>query len=673
MKKLLAILGSLTVSATSALTIVSCKDKTEETNVPPTDSKEEIRKLISKFESEVNTKWASVVTNKISEASTFVEKPGQQSNFTFFQKEKLKDVYEKALNVSENTTASQIKFYDTLDTNDKEILTNNIQSLLSTQENINNLKKEISASTYQVLIGDLNSNWIDNVKMNYDKATISFTDKDMENSFLANIEVEYETKYYYMDAENARQTKSLQGSASITISDDGAIIEVISKLQQELAADLLKTGNPLVYLDKTSLNDINAIEIIGGSTNKYKNEIEKYYEKFAPKLVKEIKKNYFDSSKSPVLKGIKVDLQNPKDVIRNSSQDAKVGELKLDRIQTSSTAQNFKPVDEKQFARQSTYFGEIKQDASILLGDDSKATDSTLYSDLKTTYEKTKDEYAKSFKLKYEQITEKSSKEQAANIESLLNNSVNLEQVSIKGINFQLANGYKQNLNDVLINLSVAVDNKSTLNENKATGKTFAAYYNGISLILDQFHKFYGTSPSEIDQISESSGATKQQLGLLFYMNGSANSEFNIWDYWKGLKGTDKDPFIWEYLRNNKSSQMFTNALNLDTGDVQAAQIRNESFISNLIGTKDFKLDFSQRHSGYWSDLYRYSIDDKKVNKLEPGIKMSGLKGYWGNYQLSILTDLFSISAGTNSTPTGQGNALSDADVTFTFIGKKSI
>ncbi len=61
----------------------------------------------------------------------------------------------------------------------------------------------------------------------------------MNESFLANLEVGYETKYSYLMQKN--KNKTLKGSVSITISDDQVIIEVIENLQHSLAADLLKT------------------------------------------------------------------------------------------------------------------------------------------------------------------------------------------------------------------------------------------------------------------------------------------------------------------------------------------------------------------------------------------------------------------------------------------------
>nr|WP_215216188.1 hypothetical protein [Entomoplasma sp. MP1] len=102
---------------------------------------------------------------------------------------------------------------------------------------------------------------------------------------------------------------------------------------------------------------------------------------------------------------------------------------------------------------------------------------------------KLKTQYTNDLNVRFNDLTANSNAEAAANINELQQNSVNLEQVVIKGINFSLTNGYQQNLNDILINLSVGVDNQHLMKIVQKV-RSFAAYYKGIALALNQFHKF---------------------------------------------------------------------------------------------------------------------------------------------------------------------------------------
>ncbi|AUF83462.1 hypothetical protein CXP39_01435 [Mesoplasma syrphidae] len=677
MKKLLTILGAVTLTATAGLSVVACGNKDDKNvNPNPEQGKEEINKLIKQFENEVITKWTSVVSAPIADSATLLESEASSNNLAFFGKDNLEDVYNKAKSeipkvLDESETPTPVNFYKVLDDKQKDTLKRNIESLLSPASKVNNLKKSISASIYQIIIGSLGQNWIQNIAFDYETALLNYT-KVEGDSFLSNLEINYSSKYSYMDAEDSKQTKTIKGTVSITISDDKIIVETIKNIQENFAANLLKAGNDSVWIDKNDLN-IDSIETVGGKSEKYKIALEEYYKKLAKNMVKNIEKDYFANSESNILKAVKVSINDPENVVRSSSKRSEIGSLNIQKIKLTKLIGPKKGIiDANEIKRQKMYFGAVNEDISVKLADGVIAKNKILFEDLQASYKEAQKDYKTTFEAEYKEIIKNSTVEESANIENLMSASVSNEQAGIKGIQFALKNGYTQKLNDIKVNLSVAVDKTSNTENEIETNKIFAAYYSGAELALKEFHKFYGISPTDIDELSND--AKLEEKGLLFYMSGKSGAkkadgtDFNIWDYWKGLSNDTT------FLKKRPYSDQVTKGLNLIAdNDPEVAKIKNEYFLSKLKGMDSFNFEYIQTAPTYWRNLKSFSIANVNSDILK-GLQTTGVSvpsggNYYQTLEMIISNDLFNVTLGES----GQDGDVffDDGHVVFTMIGMK--
>ncbi|WP_036268871.1 lipoprotein [Mesoplasma seiffertii] len=677
MKKLLTILGAVTLMTTAGLSVVACGNKKQQEPEPkPDEGKELINKLIKQFENEVTTKWASTVAAPMGESATLLESEANSNNLSFFEKANLADIYKKAKQENPTSFAASdvpkaVQFYNVLEEKQKDVLKRNVESLLSSALRINDLKKSISASMYQVIIGALGQNWIENISFDYQTALLNFTKVEGE-SFLANLEVNYSARYSYMDAEDTKQTKTISGAVSITISDEKIIVDTIKKIQQSYTADLLKAGDNSVWIDRSDLN-VETAEIVGGRSEKYKVALEQYYKKLAYSMVKNLECNYFANSENNILKAVKVSLNDSEDVVRNNSKVSEIGSLNLQKIKLTKLRGPKKGViDTEQLNRQKTYFGAVTNTANISLADNTVAKNKILFDDLKVGFEEAQKNFRSTFELEYKEITKNSSVEESANIENLMEASVANEQVVIKGIQFALKNGYTQKLNDIKVSLAVAVDKTATKETEVESSKGFAAYYSGAETALNVFHKFYGITPTDIDELS--SDAKIEEKGLLFYMTGKTGAlkadgaEFNIWDYWKNLK-----PDV-TFLKRRAHSDVVTRGLNLIAdNNPEVAKIKNEYFLSKLKGIESFNFNYIQTAPTGWRNLKSFAVADVNSN-ITRGLQATGVSvpsgpNYYQTLEMVIANDLFNITLGES----GASDEIyfDDGHEVFTMIGMK--
>ncbi|AVP49200.1 lipoprotein [Williamsoniiplasma luminosum] len=854
MKKLLTLLGSISIVAAASATVVACSNGDKKPPNPAPDGKDEIRNLIETLKKDVQKNWNDKIIKPMAPRASFFQNDAESNDYNFFLKNNLKHVYhmsalrariqeaetllkegqnkpdgdkkaladaideakkitesidaekglevlevaiekfnnasthqaiksfqafsidksstpnlddlkeaiknaeetlkkgirkpldarkvlqsaiKKAIKVTEESEESQaeaakkelenqVKLFN--DTKDQEAfnfynhitptqrgeLKANVEALLKPTELISELKKEISLSKYSVLLDKFGEKWIENINFNYQTAKIEYLKDPFTNSpqneteqefFLANISLDYSTKYNYVDAADATITEKLSGNINIMISDNEIWIDTISNVHKTLAAQLMKTGDDLVWIDKKDLEKtdhnnlkIDATDIIGNS-DKYKAGLESYYiKKLIDKLPEKIVEQYFKNTGNPFLQNVTA-TPNSNIYIQEKSMNRKneLGAMNLQNIIiTKLYGKDQGEIRNHDFERQKLYLGKVddsvKEDWPYQdLADGSQAKNEYLYKDLQKTFENQKSQYETIFEKSYQDVIEPitKNKENKSNLKpehsdiaKMKKRVVKHEQVTIEGISLKTSNGYSQKLNPLAIDLSVAV-NKTSDNESSVNGYVFAAYYNGIKHNLDVFHRFYGMSPTDIR-----SSSTIPQKGLVFYMTGKPLGEdgkeigFNIWDWWKDLPpnqgsrpNEEKESFLNATLTQ---AGHVTRALKLDiNNDAKAKNIINQYLYSQMWGSASndngFKFNFYQGSTAPqgWNGLNKYTMADNENNGLKAGIHTIGNNSLQ-TIAFGIENDLFNIQIG--EWKIGQApldTVHNDGNTEFTLIGKK--
>ncbi|AVP49198.1 lipoprotein [Williamsoniiplasma luminosum] len=580
---------------------------------------------------------------------------------------KLEAAVEKFKNTKDED--KQFRFYSNLTDAKKKELKANVETLFSPTKLISDLKKSISLTTYSVLIGKFGEDWIKNIVFDFNSAMIDFDDKpniEIGQKFLSHINLSYTSEYQYNDAENTTVKKQLKGNIIITISNDDVFIKVINNVQEKLNADLMKEGNPLVWIDKEALkafdSDISDIDIIGNS-DKYKAALGKYYEK---KLSIDIQKliidKYLKQSGSAILDNVTTPPTSSMTIDELANPISKLGEMNLKEL-TLPKVDDSKDWKAQDFQRQNLYLGKVVDSElddnwkNVTLADSTIAKNKDLYNDLKTSFEEQKKVFFDDFKTEYDGIINSESPvTEHPDIAKMQEKVVKHEQVSINNIGFQTGNGNIQWLNTITIDLAIAVNNKSDKDENTANGFAFAAYYKGIKQNLDAFHRFYGMSPSDINETLD-----KQKRGLAFYMTGKslgADGKPTLFDFWDDWAKQD-------FIKNGTPvvADVFSKALNLKDTKGKQNRVWAEQFLVQLAGSKYFEFKFSAGEQGDKENKVKYKIVSSPDN-LKPGLVLDSERKPL-SIKFEIKNDLFNVAIGEQNYATNN-----DGQNQFTLIGR---
>ncbi|AAT75817.1 unknown lipoprotein [Mesoplasma florum L1] len=653
MKKLLLILSSFAVVGTSSMAVISCsKDPVEPPVDPAEKEKEAIRQLIRQFESEVQTKFSTIVSSPMATRSTLLDTEASNNGLIFFQKDNLKSIYDQASagtgggetgpETSTYANEQSVKFYDVLTPDQQKDLTSNVESLLSPAKAMVDLRNAISTSTYSVLIGSFGSRWIDDIKFDYENAEMTYgnTGADGEG-FISGMNLNFSSTYRYRDAEQATVTNTVRGTVVITVSDNGEIIAAINKISNELAGDMLKEANSKVYIDFETLKalepSLTIQDVLTANTTTYKSAINKYNQSFAKSMTSTIENKYFRNTSSAVVNAINVSYYNENDIIRQEQTN-----------HFSNTGKISVEFDQGAWPEWNTFFGKVKTTDQIQLDGSRVNGDQVLYKSLENQWQQVLQNYNNKLKSEYDRRVQTSVIQENERTPDLLAMSISSETITNKGLTISLRNGYTQRLSDVGFTYSIAIDNKATSASevnSPQTSKIFSAYYKGIEQMLNTFHKFYGISESDI---WSSPNASLQQKQNKFKMSGKTGvkkedgTDFNIWDYWKETGA----------MNGTINGTNFANALSLNTG-VEAQQIKEQNLISKIEGLTYLNLTYSDVNRNSSQSNYRgvrsATIADSSYTGNNGTMLMSGLSMSTRNNSaltFGISTDLLDVSFG---------------------------
>ncbi len=258
MKKLLNILGSLSLTALPVTTIISCGSKnkgTEETPEPGTqEERPDFASVIANFKKEVST----IVSNELIKANKNlieVENKGQAVNNEFLKK----DVIQKYKGDEAKKVTDE----------DKNKLKNDINKKLAIDNIKNELNKLKEKSEYDIILKGVKNVFkdftldFDNLKIDYksfkDQETMQRDGSEVQpkESFTSNIKIPFKIKALFKDQESKDDESTLIESNFIYSLTDSNNIEklgnsIVQTLQNQFFKDK-KDDNSSAWLDANSL------------------------------------------------------------------------------------------------------------------------------------------------------------------------------------------------------------------------------------------------------------------------------------------------------------------------------------------------------------------------------------------------------------------------------------
>lgn len=255
MKKLLSLLSSLTLTATTAASVVSCgSDKSDEPSVNPNDenNQQEILQLIEEYKSQVNQMITSHIEankDKLFEVAD-LDSPENQATYNFINASNI-EKYGK------NTDDSGASSETITATDFTKLFTDfsNILDLKKLETDLNNLAKNtskydliIDKEVVDTLAGNQNS-----LKIQYTK-NAGGTGAEDQKYFVSSIELEINVTVKYKDYEGQIQKVKSSDTLVFTYTDNQTLVTSIQNMQSNIKDDYLSAidGN-YAWLDKSAL------------------------------------------------------------------------------------------------------------------------------------------------------------------------------------------------------------------------------------------------------------------------------------------------------------------------------------------------------------------------------------------------------------------------------------
>ncbi|AUF83705.1 hypothetical protein CXP39_02755 [Mesoplasma syrphidae] len=301
MKKLLTILGAVTLTATAGLSVAACGKKEKE-KVPPISNE-----LIKEFQNELNRIWSSVYNQNAEKFVRQIGEEGDQSNYELFNLKYLNEVYKDA---ESNTTfdlhennENGIKFAKDLNILfPKEQFSKMIQANLATGENAVKFRN-IYMGSPDATLGEFKISGDKDFMLTKTEYTNLETQK-LEQIY--SIQATVTRDMYNKDSEGQKELfKTMEIPLHILVGQEGPTISFVEKIVRELpkelynntssqfASSLLKESSSLdfkTYDDKIESSIANYInsdvfkEAISSTVEKLNVENTEYYLTYAPKI-----------------------------------------------------------------------------------------------------------------------------------------------------------------------------------------------------------------------------------------------------------------------------------------------------------------------------------------------------------------------------------------------------
>ncbi|WP_369024670.1 hypothetical protein [Mycoplasma capricolum] len=670
MKKLLKVLTVVGFSALAAAPVVACEKKDNKTpnkddssNQNNNSNNKQKNELIQKFNNEVRNVYNGTVRPFVISRTAFLSKDSENKNF--FSRDSLYKL-DNEKNVKKDSDGYH-SFYENLVQERKNEFEKTLKTVLDVNSAVSKFKEKIlslGVDKYRTILGGFNNNkWIKGIKFRLIDSKMKFFEQN--GSFDSTIQVGLDFQYQYKDIADQIKTETISDDFVINISSEEAIIKLVNDIKKSWVDLLLLDSNNLLKVDferlKRFLGEnqvLTAQDLLTTVTNNYKSVISKYNESLAEDIKQKISRDFIKKSDNQVIKNLEIAFkdQNQKTDVEKNNTELNIGPLERTHLNDKGKTG---PLEKDSYDLLHLYFGEVKNDQEINLFN-TKAGDEQLVKDLinpwvekmtnyKTKFRQTLTNIVSGF-VDEEKLLEFNNKlEKDDVLKDLFKSSTSIESFELQGLQLKLKSGYVHDLGNISFSYVVELnendrkldfeDLENLANEGYKKSAIFDAYYKGIEVMLDQFHKFYGIQKAHPDY--ENSKPFHPLRRLLFNMTGkpsslkdSENSNFNIWDEWE------------KYLSQTTDNKVedWTDFYSLDfNADVK--KVKQEYLISNMLGVKNFRIfqDQEQQHKYEQDVFYKkedYENDQLKVT-LPKGIVTKARRNT--HLEFGLLTDLLNF------------------------------
>ncbi len=280
MRKLLSLLGAISLIATSSSTVVACGEGPE----PPTTEGINYDEIIEALKKDVNEIFSKHLTENV--YKNLIGLPDTESNYYFLNRTKISENNEKGAN--------------DLDPFDLQQLENDLKKILEVDQlskDLNNLK---SINEYKIILNDVN-NVLKNIIFDWSSLTIkSYESKEEDKLYLGNVVVNYKIEVQYK-GEKDIESFYINENIKYTSTNSDSLKKASDDFYKNISKDYFSSTDSADFkhtnLNWENLRDKKKSSAGLGRTDK---EFKKYYENdskdngFKKSMIDFIKKNYFD-------------------------------------------------------------------------------------------------------------------------------------------------------------------------------------------------------------------------------------------------------------------------------------------------------------------------------------------------------------------------------------------
>ncbi|MDP4040028.1 hypothetical protein [Mycoplasma mycoides] len=684
MNKLLKLLTLSSFITLAASPVVACirdksEDKKPDSNTKPdpttkpdsSDRNKSILDLIKSFNSQMRDAYNEAVRPYIVSRTAILSKDLDE-NQSFFSKESIRQlVSERDPNEDKDGYHS---FYSNLTNRRKE----EFQKTLETVLDIHGAKrlfleqvKKTGIDKYRILLDNFNNNLVVGFKFKLDNSKMKFLEED-NGSFNSTIKIGLDFNYQYKDGNEQTKREIISNDFIINISSEKAVIELVNNIQKFWSNSLFNNKD-LLTVDfkelKKLLNEhesLTAQDLLTATSYNYKNATYLYSQKLADKIKDEISEKLIKNNKNQVVKNLKISYKDPE---QKTDEERIKTELKIGPLERNYNNQDGGSLKEEAYKLLHLYFGEVNKNQKLDLIT-TKQGDMNLVQDLiepwvnkltsfkEVIKQKLTDIYSKFEFLDEKDIAEFSKKfDRDDLLKNLFKSATAIESFELKGLQLKLKSGYIHDLGNINFNYVVQIDqndrnidfdNKEKLKyEGYKKSNIFDAYYKGIEIMLEEFHKFYGIRKANPNFPYTTDKDVKTEIHYsqrknLFNMTGKPSNlkdmedkDFNIWTEWE------------KYLNNSNKITDPTSLYSLDFS-VDAKKLKNEYLTSNMLGVRNFTIYQDFGGNPYQSLFYKdkdfqttYNEGFDKVVDFSKGISIVSTRN--ADLDFGLLTDLLNF------------------------------